>query len=259
MGNVYQILNIIGFIGIIVTNYLAVTLPLAGNTTGELADMYPNLFTPAGFTFSIWSVIYLSLLVFTIVQSENLFKAQQSAPLFVQNIGIWFFLNAICNVGWLFAWHYEYVGLSVIIMLGILSTLIVIYRRLWIGRYDPSDKVRFTVHVPFQLYLGWITVATIANISALLVDLGWNGWQLSPVIWTVVMVSIGALIGVWMLISQRDIAFNLVLIWAFYGIFYKRNNADVVYDAIVICTLIAIGILLLLSIFTFIRQRKVIA
>lgn len=258
MGKVYQILNIAGFIGIVVINYLAVTLPLAGNTTGELAALYPSLFTPAGFTFSIWSIIYLSLLIFVIFQSENLFKPKQFAPLYTRNIGIWFFLNALCNMGWLFAWHYEWVGLSVAIMLGILGTLIVIYRQLWIGRYEPSTKVRLAIHLPFQIYLGWITVATIANISALLVDMDWNGEPLTPVFWTVLMIGIGTVLGIWMLFTPKDIAYNLVLMWAFYGIYYKRSHVEPVYNAIVISTLVAIAVLLILSIYIFIRQRKLV-
>ncbi len=258
MGKRYQILNIVGFIGILLTNYLAVTLPLAGNTTGELAALYPSLFTPAGFTFSIWSVIYLALLAFIIIQSGNLFAPAQSAPAFVHDIGIWFFLNALCNVGWLFAWHYRLVGLSVLIMLGILTTLLVIYRRLRIGDIVPPAKVRFGVHLPFQLYLGWITVATIANLSALLVHLGWEGEPLTPVFWTVFMIGIGTVLGAWMLFAKKDIAYALVLIWAFYGIFSKRSNADVVHSPIVISTLVAIGVLLLLSVYTFIRRRQTV-
>lgn len=248
MNKSLQILNIIGFIGIIVMNVLAITLPLGGQTTGELSAMYPSLFTPAGFTFSIWSIIYLGLLIFTIIQAKGLFSTNQTAPSFVSQIGNWFFLNALCNMAWLFVWHFQYVGLSVVIMFGILITLIVIYNCLQIGIVQPpSALVRWGVHVPFQVYLGWISIATIANISTFLVDINWNGWELSEVFWTVAMISIGAGLGIWMLLRRGDIFYNLVLIWAFYGIYAKRSTTDPVLDSIIVTSLVAIGTLVVLS------------
>lgn len=224
MDKTLQILNILGFAGVILMNYLSVALPLNGKTPGEISALYPTLFTPAGFTFSIWSVIYLLLLVFTIKQAKNLFRSGLAAPAFVRTIGPWFFLNCISNAAWLVAWHHEQIALAFVIMLVILATLVQIYLRLGIGRSDVSTGILFGVHLPFSVYLGWITVATIANASVLLTNLGWEGWGLAPGTWAAVMVVAGSLIGIAVLLIRRDVAYGLVLAWAFFGIWSARKN-----------------------------------
>lgn len=240
-----QILNIIGFILVLTLNGLANGLPINGRTTGELSDLYPNLFVPAGFTFSIWGIIYLLLLGFIIYQASGLWKASASiANQAVQTIGIWFFISCLANASWILAWHYLQVELSVLIMLTILTSLIMIYRRLAIGQGAQSSKELFLVHLPFSIYLGWITVATIANITTLLVDLGLSGFWLGETIWTCLMILVATGFGIFFLLKKRDVPYNLVLIWAFYGISAARFNDTIILFTYIGMALLSIGVIL---------------
>jgi len=246
MIRIARIANLVGVLGMITVNALANILPINGYTTGELSALYPNLFVPAGFTFSIWSLIYLGLLAFGIYQLK-------AASETVDRIGPLFFLNALFNCGWILLWHHRMVVLSVFVMLGLLITLILIYRRLEIGIRKVDPAVRWLIHAPFSLYLGWISIATVANITALLVAGGWQGWGLPANFWTAAMIFTAAMIGLFMLIRARDWIFSLVLLWAFFGIAYKRYFLD---DAIypVIYATLAFSAVMLIS--RMIRMRK---
>lgn len=247
-----QILNILGFILVLLLNGLANGLPINGRTTGELSDLYPNLFVPAGFTFSIWGVIYLLLLGFIIYQARGLWKS--SAPDsdgVVQTIGIWFFVSCLANASWILAWHYTQVVLSVLIMLAILTSLIMIYRRLRIGAGADTRQKLFLAHLPFSVYLGWITVATIANVTTLLVDSGLSGFWFGETIWTCIMITIATGFGIFFLVKKYDVPYALVLVWAFYGISAVRFN-----DAIILAAYVGIGLLAFGVIFRFNRWIK---
>ncbi len=189
-----QVLNIIGYLLMVGMNYLAVSLPLNGKTTGELSDKYANLFVPAGATFSIWGVIYLLLLIFTVYQASTLFNSKPSrVNSIVSQIGVWYFVSSFCNVAWIFAWHYEVLPLSVVIMLGILLSLLFVNAAIRSISVHLTKKEAFFTKAPFGVYLGWICVATIANVTAFLTALGWNG-GLEQDTWTVIMVIVGGLI-----------------------------------------------------------------
>ncbi|RMF03679.1 MAG: tryptophan-rich sensory protein, partial [Bacteroidetes bacterium] len=169
-------LNLLGLVIALVLNSLANGLPLNGKTTGELSDMYPNLFVPAGFTFGIWALIYLMLIGVVIVQFRS-----SSAP-WVKRIGLWFFISCLANASWIVAWHYLQVRLSLLIMLLILGSLLLIFLRL--RTVAAADGIeRWLVRPAFSVYLGWISVATVANVTTLLVDEGFDGGALSPVVW----------------------------------------------------------------------------
>ncbi|HKK77747.1 MAG TPA: TspO/MBR family protein [Saprospiraceae bacterium] len=233
-----QILNIVGFIAVIATNALANALPIAGRTTGEVSDLYPNLFTPAGITFSIWGIIYLALLVFIVLQSRGLFS-RRPAPEYVVSIGPFFFINCLLNVGWILVWHHLLVILSVFIMLGLLGTLLVIYRRLQGYSWRGFGLIR----LPFSLYFAWICVATIANVTVLLVDAGYRGAPLDPSVWTSILVGIAAVLGGFFLFREEDPVFPLVIIWALIGIILKlRVSFDWTFAPIIVA-LIGIGVL----------------
>ena len=172
-----QVANILGYIGVVVVNILANALPLGGNTTGELSDAYPNLFVPAGYVFSIWGVIYLLLLAFTVYQAFPSRRGEE----FQHKIGYFFVISCVLNISWIFLWHYEHVIPSVVLMFALLISLIMIYLRLDIGRGSPSKGERLWIHLPFSVYLGWITVAPIANVVAALVSINWNGFGFGDV------------------------------------------------------------------------------
>ena len=181
------ILNIVAYVGTIVMNGLANALPINGYNTGQLSDLYPNKFVPAGLTFSIWGIIYLLLGVFVVYQAVVAFRSNPGTDNFVSRIGPWFLISSLANMAWIVAWHYRQVPLSLLIMLGILLSLIMIYQRLQVGLASAPGNEKFLVHLAFSIYLGWITVATIANVTTLLVDLGWDGFGISDVSWTVVV------------------------------------------------------------------------
>ncbi len=244
------ILNILAFILVLVFNTLAVVLPLNGKSTGQLSDQYPNLFTPAGLTFSIWSVIYLFLLGFIIFQCVVLFKKSHPSRAKILNISGPFVINCLANASWIVAWHYEQVAVSVVIMLVILFSLVTIHERLHLALPLKPPVEKFLIDVPFSLYLGWISIATIANITALLVDMHWNGAGIAPYLWTVVLISIGTLLNMYLVNFKNNAAFGLVGIWAFIGIIIKRQSADgensnhVIFCAQVAISLIAVSIIL---------------
>ena len=214
-----QILNILGLLSVIFVNFLANALPIAGRNTGEISDLYPNLFVPAGYAFSIWGLIYSLLIVFIVLQARGLFKAEVSAPAFVPVIGWWFVISCVANATWIFVWHNLLVVFSLIWMLLILLALIQIYLRL----NQPEIESPLFVRLPFSIYLGWITVATVANATALLVHLDWNGFGLSEVSWTVIMVAVATCVALVVIWIRKDIAYMLVIIWAFIAIVVKRQ------------------------------------
>lgn len=246
MKRLLQILNILGFLAVVGINALAVLLPINNRTTEELSDMYPNLFVPAGITFSIWGVIYILLLIFTLYQASDLLGGKKGKGDFVSKAGALYLLTSILNVGWILAWHYEQVFLSVLIMLGFLAALIALYLR--IGGSFPSFAERFMAQVPISVYLGWISVATIANITALLVRIGWNGFGISGETWAIVMIAAATLLAMLMRITKGDVAYGLVVIWALAGIAIKRLGTEpvvisVAYVAMACAAIVAVSFL----------------
>ncbi len=206
---ILKIVNVIAFATMVFMNYLANALPLGGKTTGELSAQYPNLFVPAGITFSIWGMIYLLLLGFCVLQ----FMTQNKA--LVNAIGWFFAASCILNALWIVAWHYEKLALSVIIMLLLLITITIINHRL-VPFYGGITKAAFGI------YLGWICIATIASITALLVAINWQGWGISDESWAVIMVLAGTFITLLVLSNYRNPFTGLAVIWALTGIIIAR-------------------------------------
>lgn len=249
---IIQILNITGLLMTIVVNYLANALPLAGKNTGEISLKYDTLFAPAGFTFSIWGIIYLLLVVFVVFQAKGVFKAAGSKrfPSFYHRIGYWFFISCLANASWIFAWHYEMLWLSVVLMTVLLISLLQIYLRLGVGHRIVNHRERYFIHLPFSIYLGWISVATIANVAAFLVSIGWNGFGIPPEIWTSTMILAAAAITISILITRKDLFFSLVTLWAFFGIFMKRIATDP-QQSLVIMLSLASGAFVILAVIIF--------
>jgi hypothetical protein len=244
-----QIVNIVAFAAVLLVNFLSNSLPLNGRTAGEISDALPSYFTPAGYTFSIWGLIYLALLGFIIYQA---LPAQRNNSL-LGKIGWGFVISSVANIAWLFAWHYGYYVLSLLFMLSLLVTLIVIYRRLEIGKPNPllslADKL--LVQFPFSIYLGWITVATIANIASVLNHLGWNGFGIAEPTWSAIMMGVAVIVAGLLLFNRRNLSYAGVLIWALFGI--RTAQADV---AIVANTaIIAAALILILALVGYWRTR----
>ena len=243
----WAVLNLVGFLGTVVVNALANALPINGITTGELSDLYPNLFVPAGLTFSIWGLIYLLLAIFAVYQLVASLRPGAPAG-FLDRIGPLFVISCGANIGWIFAWHYRLVGVSLLLMLLLLGSLLGLYLRLRVGVSDAPARERYLVHLPFSVYLGWITVATIANVTALLVDAGWNRFGAGEVFWTVAVIAVAAGITLGVLFSRRDAFYALVVVWALIGIVIKRTSVDpqagrgVVVAALVCLAVVSLGI-----------------
>ena len=235
-----QISNIAGFIATVVVNFLAVGLPLNNKTTQQLSDALPNLFVPAGITFSIWSVIYILLGVFAIYQGKDLFKQEKDDLSFLDKISYFFILSSIANVAWIFFWHYELVPISLIMMLILFVSLLALYLRLDIGKGDASKQERNFIHLPISVYFGWITTATVANVTALLVSLNWDGFGIAEEIWAVLILVVVALIYVLTVITRNDIAYGLVGVWSTLGIVLKQITATPVVGITALVVLIVI-------------------
>jgi hypothetical protein len=219
-----QILNVIAFLAMLAVNGMANSLPINGQTTGEISDSIPSLFTPAGYVFAIWGLIYLGLGTFAVYQGLPM---KRDRP-FIKHIGYWFIASSVFNIIWLFLWHYEQFVLSLVAMLGLLGSLLMLYIRLGIGRDAAPLLDKVLVYLPFSIYLGWISVATIANASTVLIVLGWNGFGLSPELWTAMMVAIAAVLGIVMSWQRKEIAYPLVIVWALVGISVARSDIPLI-------------------------------
>lgn len=238
------LLNLLGLIATLLVNSLANILPINGFNTGELSDRYPNLFVPAGITFSIWAVIYLLLIVFCVYQLALAFgKAAAPKTEFISKISFLFLATCVINCSWILAWHYLLLPLSLLLMLSLLGGLIAIYLRLDIGKSQASNSEKYLVHLPFSIYLGWITIATIANTTALLVNYNWGGFGVSEALWTIIVIVVGLAIALAVLFTRNDIFFPAVSIWALLGIIIKRQATMPVESQIITTAYIAIALL----------------
>ena len=252
-----SVLNLLGFLGTVIVNGLANALPINNRTTGQLSDQYPNLFVPAGITFSVWGVIYILLLIFVIYGLVVVIKKDDQKSSFIDKIGFLFFIASVANIGWIFAWHYEILPVSLILMLALLGCLIAIYLRLGIGKSDARRKEKYLVHLPFSVYLGWITIATIANVTALLVDIDWNAFGLGEQFWAVVVIAVGIAIALTILLKRRDIFYCLVVDWALLGILIKRLAVETIpAQSIIVITIVGL-VLLTIGILVSIVRRKI--
>jgi len=213
-----QVVNVIAVVVTITINILANALPINGLNTGEISDSFPVYFVPAGYVFSIWGVIYLGLIAFGIYQA----LPSQRENTRLQRVGYWFALSCVANSTWIFLWHYQQFPLTLVMMLVLLISLIVIYLRLEIGIKPASGAEKWAVNIPFSIYLGWITVATIANVTDVLYDLNWNGFGIAPQTWAMIMLLIGAILTSIVIMTRRDAAYTAVIVWAFIGIIVKQ-------------------------------------
>ncbi|MHB1483262.1 MAG: TspO/MBR family protein [Saccharofermentanales bacterium] len=239
---IFAILNFIFFAGMLTVNALANILPINGYNTGELSDLYPNLFVPAGITFSIWGVIYLLLLISSVAQIVMAFTSQEDIS-GIGKMSIFFIISCILNMGWILAWHYRQLPLSLIIMAGLFICLLILYGRLGIGNTIKNTTSAFLVDLPISIYLGWISIALIANATAFFVDIGWEGFGISPELWTAIMMAIGTVLGIIYVFKNHDAYYAAVIIWALIGIYIKQSKPDNSMNIILITAICGIIIL----------------
>ncbi len=246
-----QAANILSVVLAIAVNILAVALPLNGQNTGAISDRFKVYFVPAGYVFSIWGIIYIGWIAFAVYQA---LPAHKESPR-LRRLGYLFALSGVCNAAWLFCWHYNRFGLSVLVMLALLGLLIASYLRLNVGRTAVSAAERWCVDIPFGLYLGWITVATVANVTDWLYFVHWNGLGIDPQAWAVIMLVVSSVLGFLMARTRRDAAYLLVLVWAFVGIAVKQAAAPVVAGSAIVLALVAFG----LAVYAVMARRRMVA
>jgi len=233
-------LNVLALVFSLVLNALAVTLPLNGVDTASISDRLDVLFTPAGYVFSIWSLIYLSLIVWTLRQFK---RKYQDSPVYTETHGLFWVINLLNGV-WLVTWHYFYFGISVIIMTLLLLALIVMYKKVQHRKTHGFDLL------PFSLYLGWISVATIANVSYFLTDIGWDGFGVSAEIWTLGLLIVSLGLATWFRYSQSDVIYPLVFIWALIGVGIENQDRSSLVSS---TAFIVVGIIFVMI---FVARKK---
>jgi len=212
-----QISVIVTVLATIVINVLANVLPINGLNTGAISDAFHVYFVPAGYVFSIWGIIYIGLIAYTVFQA---LPSQKENPR-LQATGWWVVLGGLANSAWIFLWHFEQFVGTLGAMLILLATLIAIYLRMGINQFKVSTGETWAVRVPFSIYLGWITVATIANFTDVLDYIGWNQFGISAAVWMVIILAAVVVISGLMNFLRRDVAFAVVLLWALAGIAVK--------------------------------------
>lgn len=246
-GIIRQFAVILALIVTLAINTLANTLPINGQTSADIANRLPIYFVPANYVFSIWGVIYLLLIGYAVYQA---LPAQRDNPR-LRSIGYLFVLSSIANSVWLVLFHYEFFPLTMIAMLILLLTLIAIYLRLGIGKTAISRTERWFSQLPFSVYLGWITVATIANASYVLYDANWDGFGISGPVWAAIMIVIAAGVTLAIIALRRDVAYAAVIVWALVGIVVKQGDTALVAGTAGLMT----GVIALAVLITLFRLR----
>jgi hypothetical protein len=232
----------------ITVNALANVIPINGLTTGQVSDAYPNLFAPAGLTFGIWGVIYILLGMYTLY-ILGLFRGDQEKikiSLLIRT-GLVFAISSVVNSLWIFAWHYRLIWLSMVLMIILLLCLIAIVLMIK-AKHSLTFREQIFIRLPFSVYFGWITIATIANAAVFLVSLHWKGFGFSEPTWTIIMLIVGTLLGAYTMMDNNDLAYGLVIVWAYVGILIKHmsnTGFNGMYPEIIIVVYICLVALLL--------------
>ncbi len=249
------VINWLLFVIVIATNALANILPINGYNTGQISAFYPNYFVPAGFTFSIWGIIYLLLLNYSI--SFTYFTVRKNTfpeiKKYLDAITPYYWVTCVLNASWILAWHYLQVSASVLIMLAFLYCLISLFLIMQKQATAIKPLYLFLLKTPFSVYLGWISVAIIANITALLVSLKWNGFGVDPIYWTLTMISIAIVLSVYFVTQFKNITSPLVVVWALWGIKAAQGPKSELINQLTV-----IGILLIAALISSTAIRKVL-
>jgi hypothetical protein len=227
MKKTLQVANGIAFVCVIVMNYLSNTGLMNNTTIGTVSNHLTTLFTPSGYAFSIWGFIYLLLLGFIIYQGKELF-GKQSDNNFVIKTGWWFFISCVANCSWIVAWIYGYTLLSCFFIFLILIALLKIITNNAIGLGTPSKQTLLFLWLPFAVYSGWITVASIVNVAVVLVKYNWDGFGLQPEIWTIIMIVVATLVNLMVTWKRNLKAFAFVGSWALLAIYVANKDSLIV-------------------------------
>lgn len=240
---------------VLAVNALANILPINGYNTGQISGFYPNYFVPAGFTFGIWAIIYFMLIGFVVIGFFAAYSSHfnSSARKAIELISPFFLITCLLNAGWIVAWHYLFLRISLVIMIAFLVILVLGYLRIKSSKNEYGLTYRIWVYHVFVVYLAWISVATIANFTALFVNMGWQGEPFHPQYWAVALVMIALILGIFFVGKLKEPAYGFVLSWAFFGIYSGQVIAS---RTVGITAAFAVCFLLSLTFTILIRTRK---
>lgn len=253
----YRLLIAMSFIAMIAINILAETIPINGMTTGEVSALYPNLFTPAAYVFSIWGLIYV-LLAGYVLYELGLFRKNNINHLPMrQAVAIYFAVSCIFNICWIIAWHYEMIAICLIL---IVLLMICILQIVQIVRNQPmTKKDAFFLKLPFQVYLAWLTIAVIGNMTIYLVSLDWAGFRQIEPIYTILVLLIGLAIALMEVLKHDDAAFGLVYVWSYTGILVKHLSPDGFngqYPGIITVLIVSLVLLAPVSLYVMVKSLR---
>ena len=243
----HMLKDIIRQITIIIATFITIIVNLfsnfiTGKSVAAISNRFPVPVTPAGWAFSVWGIIYTGLIAFAIYQA---LPAQRTNPR-LRRIGYWYLLSCVANIAWLFLWVNEQITLSLVAMIVLLLSLITLYLRADMNRTNITRVERWCVNIPFGIYMGWITVATIVNVTVVLFNLGWDGLGISPEIWTTILLVVGTVIALSVGITRVDIAYIATVVWAYSAILVKNIPTPMIaITASVMIAILLLGIILI--------------
>ena len=237
-----QIANSFFLVFTIIFNYLSNTGIFNGKTIANVSNQYHNLFTPAGYAFSIWGIIYILLIGFVFYTGRSLFNpSKNEGDDFVEKIGWWFVVSCLANCTWIVTWLYGFTGLSVVVLLlSLISLLKILLEAL---KYNSGTAQKWFINIPFQIYTGWVSVALIAAVSAWLTKINWTGFGISEVIWTIILMIIATLIHLFMTWKKDAPIFAFVAVWALIAIAVanKEGSSEIYFTALIFAGLLFIS------------------
>jgi len=239
----YALVNLASVILVLVVNGLSQSQRWNNTTIGEISNTYDNLFTPASYAFAIWGLIFLMLIAYALFQIRRAFFSAKTTD-FIKQTGPWFVIANVCNAAWVIAFMYDYIGLSVLIMLGILISLLQIIRKTNMERWGAPVEIIAFVWWPICIYSGWIAVATIANFSAFFASIDLMGSESTQITWTIVMIIVAVGINLFMIAKRNMREFALVTVWALVAIFIRHHHLidTISYTALVGAILLFIAV-----------------
>jgi benzodiazapine receptor len=245
-----QVIVVLSVLATLTVNILANALPFNGLSTAQISDQFKVYFVPAGYVFSIWGLIYIGLIAYAVFQA---LPAQRENPR-LRRTGYLAAAAGLANCAWLFLWHYQQFVWTLVAMVSLLVLLILVYLNLETGRTQVAAAETWAVRVPFSVYLGWITVATIANVTDVLYFLNWNGFGIGARDWTLILFGAVIVIAGLMSLTRRDAAYNLVIIWALAGIAVKQAAAK----SLVIASLASVVVIICVLAYSILRKQSVV-
>lgn len=248
---------IISFLAMILVNVLAETIPINGMTTGQVSALYPNLFTPANYTFSIWMLIYLLLAGYVLYQAGLFHKNSSSHASLCNTVGVYFSVSCLFNICWILAWHYEMIAICLIIIVVLMVCVLQIVQI--VREKSLTLKESFFLKLPFSVYFAWLTIAVIGNMTVYLVSLEWDGFNKIEPIWTIVVLLAGLAIGLKEVLKNNDATFGFVYIWSYTGILVKHVSSSGFngqYPGIITVLIVSIILFVPSSVYVFITSLK---